>query len=289
MRSIRELAVGLRDFVNNNANVAKEKAVTTYEAKQLEKQQTAELAQQRWQVQQARSAQFRPVKNIGQVAIDHANRFFLVRNATGYVRPAPRKVSKARIGAALMSAGLSEVVVAAVKSSTKASDKIFSFDELVGYELLEDDSVVSAGTTATVASARSSLFGTRAYGASASAQVGMQKKVVEHLVLRIDTDDVEYPCVMITYISRPTVVSSNNYRTAFSQAQQTISVLGAILRQREREAPQAESAMPVQQIGVNQTSAPNDIEQLKQLKELLDAGIVTEEEFQAKKTQILGL
>lgn len=288
MRSRRELAVGLRDFVNNSANVAKEKAVTAYEAKQLERQQMAELAQQRWQVQQARSAQFRPVKNIGQVAIDHANRFFLVRNATGYMRPAPRKVSKARIGAALMSAGLSEVVVAAVKSSTKASDKIFSFDELVGYELLEDDSVVSAGTTATVASARSSLFGTRAYGASASAQVGMQKKVVEHLVLRIDTNDVEYPCVMITYISRPTVVSSNNYRFAFSQAQQTMSALGAILRQREQEVPQAEPA-PVQQIVVNQTSAPNDMELLKQLKELLDAGIVTEEEFQAKKAQILGL
>lgn len=288
MRSRRELAVGLRDFVNNSANVAKEKAVTAYEAKQLERQQMAELAQQRWQVQQARSAQFRPVKNIGQVAIDHANRFFLVRNATGYMRPAPRKVSKARIGAAVMTGGLSEVAVAVVKSSTKASDKIFSFDELVGYELLEDDSVVSAGTTATVASARSSLFGTRAYGASASAQVGMQKKVVEHLVLRIDTNDVEYPCVMITYISRPTVVSSNNYRFAFSQAQQTMSALGAILRQREQEAPQAEPA-PVQQIVVNQTSAPNDMELLKQLKELLDAGIVTEEEFQAKKAQILGL
>ena len=280
--------MGLRDFVDNSANAAKEKAVATYEAKQLERQQMAELAQQRWQVQQARSAQFHPVKNIGQVAIDHDSRFFLVRNAASYVRPAPRKVSKARIRAAVMSMGLSEVV-AAVNSSTKASDKIFSFDELVGYELLEDDSVVSAGTTATVASARSSLFGTRAYGASASAQVGMQKKVVEHLVLRIDTDDVEYPCVMITYISRPTVVSSNNYRFAFSQAQQTMSALGAILRQREREAPQAESATPVQQIVVNQTSAPNDMELLKQLKELLDAGIVTEEEFQAKKAQILGL
>lgn len=280
--------MGLRDFVDNSANAAKEKAVATYEAKQLERQRMAELAQQRWQVQQARSAQFHPVKNIGQVAIDHANRFFLVRNAASYVRPAPRKVSKARIRAAVMSMGLSEVV-AAVNSSTKASDKIFSFDELVGYELLEDDSVVSAGTTATVASARSSLFGTRAYGASASAQVGMQKKVVEHLVLRIDTDDVEYPCVMITYISKPTVVSSNNYRFAFSQAQQTMSALGAILRQREREAPQAESATPVQQIVVNQTSAPNDMELLKQLKELLDAGIVTEEEFQAKKAQILGL
>lgn len=33
----------------------------------------------------------------------------------------------------------------------------------------------------------------------------------------------------------------------------------------------------------------NDIEQLKNLKELLDSGILTQEEFDAKKKQILGL
>ncbi|RMC24569.1 SHOCT domain-containing protein [Lactobacillus sp. ESL0245] len=33
----------------------------------------------------------------------------------------------------------------------------------------------------------------------------------------------------------------------------------------------------------------NEIEELKQLKELLDTGILTEEEFAAKKKQILNL
>ena len=33
----------------------------------------------------------------------------------------------------------------------------------------------------------------------------------------------------------------------------------------------------------------NDLEQIKQLKELLDAGAITQEEFNLKKKQILGL
>jgi Short C-terminal domain len=36
-------------------------------------------------------------------------------------------------------------------------------------------------------------------------------------------------------------------------------------------------------------AAPTDIEQLQQLASLRDAGILTEEEFAAKKAQILGL
>ena len=36
-------------------------------------------------------------------------------------------------------------------------------------------------------------------------------------------------------------------------------------------------------------AAPTDIEQLQQLASLRDAGILTEEEFTAKKAQILGL
>jgi hypothetical protein len=36
-------------------------------------------------------------------------------------------------------------------------------------------------------------------------------------------------------------------------------------------------------------SAPDNLDQLKKLAELKDAGVISEEEFQAKKTQLLGL
>ena len=37
------------------------------------------------------------------------------------------------------------------------------------------------------------------------------------------------------------------------------------------------------------TSTPSAIEQIKGLKELLDIGAITQEEFDAKKKQLLGL
>ena len=37
------------------------------------------------------------------------------------------------------------------------------------------------------------------------------------------------------------------------------------------------------------TESPNNIEDLKKLKDLLDCGVITQEEFEAKKKQLLGL
>jgi hypothetical protein len=44
-------------------------------------------------------------------------------------------------------------------------------------------------------------------------------------------------------------------------------------------------SQPVQAI---EAAAPDPIEQLRRLGELRDAGIVTEEEFAAKKAEVLG-
>ena len=40
---------------------------------------------------------------------------------------------------------------------------------------------------------------------------------------------------------------------------------------------------------VKQPAANNNIEELKQYKELLDSGVITEEEFNAKKKQLLNI
>ena len=49
--------------------------------------------------------------------------------------------------------------------------------------------------------------------------------------------------------------------------------------------PQQSSAQPTQSASTNGSEA----EQLKRLKDLLDSGVLTQEEFDAKKKQILGL
>lgn len=57
-------------------------------------------------------------------------------------------------------------------------------------------------------------------------------------------------------------------------------------RAKKRAAMAQPQAAPATASSAQQT---NDIEQLKQLADLRDKGILTEEEFAAKKKQILGL
>jgi hypothetical protein len=73
----------------------------------------------------------------------------------------------------------------------------------------------------------------------------------------------------------------------------TAANMGARSAQRSAEAAQAQDAPPAD-APVDETAAPEDVEspqirELRQLAALKDQGILTEEEFSAKKAQILGL
>ena len=78
----------------------------------------------------------------------------------------------------------------------------------------------------------------------------------------------------------------------------TAANMGARSAQRSAEAAQAQDAPPAD-APVDETAAPEaaapeaaespDIQELRQLAALKDQGILTEEEFSAKKAQILGL
>ena len=55
-------------------------------------------------------------------------------------------------------------------------------------------------------------------------------------------------------------------------------------------APETGAASAAQTAAPAQTGgAPNAVEELKQYKSLLDAGVITKEEFAAKKRQLLGI
>ena len=78
----------------------------------------------------------------------------------------------------------------------------------------------------------------------------------------------------------------------------TAAHMGAKSAQRSAEAAQAEAAppdlAPADEPAAPEAAAPeaaesSQIEELKQLAALKDQGILTEEEFSAKKAQILGI
>jgi hypothetical protein len=73
----------------------------------------------------------------------------------------------------------------------------------------------------------------------------------------------------------------------------TAANMGAKSAQRSAEAAQAEAAPPAD-APADEAAAPEaaesaQIQELRQLAALKDQGILTEEEFSAKKAQILGL
>jgi Short C-terminal domain len=78
----------------------------------------------------------------------------------------------------------------------------------------------------------------------------------------------------------------------------TAANMGARSAQRSAEAAQAQDAppadAPADEAAAPEAAAPEaaespDIQELRQLAALKDQGILTEEEFSAKKAQILGL
>ena len=74
----------------------------------------------------------------------------------------------------------------------------------------------------------------------------------------------------------------------------TAAHMGARSAQRSAEADQDQDQAPPAPAPADEPAAPEaaespEIEQLKQFAALKDQGILTEEEFSAKKAQILGL
>ena len=69
-----------------------------------------------------------------------------------------------------------------------------------------------------------------------------------------------------------------------------ISVLVALGKVRDEEPNAVAPATPVAAIPVaKEVVQPSNIDQIKQLKELLDEGLITQEDFDTKKKQLLGL
>ena len=154
----------------------------------------------------------------------------------------------------------------------KPSDRIFRFEELKSFELLEDDTQVVSGGVG-MALAGGAFFG--GAGALAGSQVGKRKtkREIENLVLKVNLTDFDFPCFMITFINKKTRIDSNSYRSALSKAQETISCLELIIGQCNE---------------TKEVISEDKLDKVKKLKELADMGVISEEEFTEKKEAILN-
>lgn len=159
----------------------------------------------------------------------------------------------------------------------KKNPKIYNYSDIVDFELLEDGETITKGGLGR-AVAGGLLFG--GVGAVVGGVTGgkKSKSVCNSLKIKITVRNMNNPVIYINFLTAPAKKDSFTYKTMYKSAQECLSVLQLIC--------DSQDANPAENNSVPQASAADEI--LK-FKNLLDSGVITQEEFEAKKKQLLGL
>ncbi|NLZ95223.1 MAG: SHOCT domain-containing protein, partial [Bacteroidales bacterium] len=158
--------------------------------------------------------------------------------------------------------------------------RIHSFDEILGYELLEDgDSITKGGLGRAVAGGL--LFG--GVGAIVGGATGKRKTkaTCTSLKIKITLNDITMPIEYINLITTETKKSGFLYKTCQTQAQEVMSILQVIC--------DSSKAVPQSDTVIEQVEKVSAADEIMKFKQLLDAGVITEEEFKEQKRKLLEL
>ena len=155
--------------------------------------------------------------------------------------------------------------------------KVYSFKDIFNYEVYENGDSVVKGT------AGKSLIGGLFFGLGGMIVAGNTKRKTEEicselkLVIRIN--DIDNPQLTLTYIDSNIKKSSSTYKTIKESLRNACSTIEFIINNKELLAESE----------IEKNEPMTKKEQLLELQELLDEGLISEEEFKDKKRQILGL
>lgn len=169
----------------------------------------------------------------------------------------------------------------------KGDHNYYAFGDLVNYELCENNSTIQKGGIGR-AIVGGALLGN--VGAVIGAQTRKSRNIVDSLYIRLTLK----PSGMkkITFINSPTDRNGLFYKTVRKSADEVLSELELIFAENQsaaiQEAAQPQPApTPVQQPQTEQSPTLIADELLK-LKQLLDMGVLTQEEFDQQKQKLLN-
>lgn len=173
---------------------------------------------------------YHSTQKVGPVKIDQNNMVFQINGVV------PKNGKKSGIMGktfkGLMAFSTMGMSVAAEKALGMGGTKVganewHDFSDLISYDLIEDDSVVTSGGVGQ-ALIGGALFG--GLGAVAGGLTGkrVQKKRVESLYIKVTLNSFKNPCVLIPLITKPTKTNSKDYQNAFEEAHKILSILDVI-------------------------------------------------------------
>ena len=160
--------------------------------------------------------------------------------------------------------------------------QFIKYNQIVDFELLENGGSLAKGGVGR-AVVGGMLFGST--GAIVGSTTRKQKKLCESLCIKLTLKEFEEPSYYINFIEKPVDVGSEYYKDVVKKAQDMMSKLQLIA---------SSMSAPVQEdtgknMDGNAEANADPIAEIRGYKALYDEGILTEEEFQQKKKQILGI
>ena len=149
------------------------------------------------------------------------------------------------------------------------------YDDILGYELLEDNNTVTSGGLGRAA-VGGLLFG--ATGAIIGSITGGKKTKTscKRISINLVVKGQHSPSIDIPFMISENKTDSIVYKIFSEEAQKCISKFEVICKTRESASAPAQSPL-------------SGADEILKYKQLLDMGAITQEEFNAKKKQILGL
>lgn len=157
-----------------------------------------------------------------------------------------------------------------------SSANIYNFHDIADFELLEDGESIVKGGGIGKTLVGGILFGGTGAVVGAVATKKERKSVCNSMKVKITLKNLQLPVTYINLIETATLKNSSDYRDKAQEAQEILSVLQLMCNEERVEETKS----------INDPGTQN-IEDLRKLKPLLDDGIITQEDFDAKKRQIL--
>ena len=155
------------------------------------------------------------------------------------------------------------------------------YDQIVAFEILENgDSIISGNAGKAVVGAL--LFGVAGAVVGASAK-RKKRDVCTSLLVKLVVKDYASPDFYISLITAETNKQSQAYANAYGIAQKIASKLQLIIDENNSARTPSLPASDDLHSGVD------PVQEIRRYKELYDDGIITQEEFEAKKKQLLGI
>lgn len=168
-----------------------------------------------------------------------------------------------------------------IPSSSAKPQSVYDYSEVVDYELTEDgDQITKGGVGAAVAGGF--LFG--GVGAIVGSNVGKKKtrNIVSSMQLRVSLNNKYDSQVVIDFVPPHSTIKSDSreYKKYKQQAADAVSFFDNICSRADISHPAPATTVQTPLSGADE---------IAKYKKLLDDGIITPEEFEKKKSDLLGL